>query len=195
MNREAIEFTIRQLREIAANEAFAAHFTLGYWANQLTTHEVDEPEDPGCGFTGCYMGWAIHQQWYAPWGLRLGFVHKAPSGPLEDSRSSFNQLPNKLSIFPEVLEESTLSYQKYRPKLPGRSDNALGALAAVGEVLGLQTDTLEKVIYEEAYRNGEQAGPDDVANRFAEILEFGEDGFMDVQIEREEAWAAEDNDV
>ena len=175
MNREVIEFTIERLLTIANDEALRDHFDLGFWANGLETHELDQPEDQSCGFSGCVMGWAVHQQWYAQWGLHLGFTQN----PLP-----FTENPKHV-IQPEVLDESEL---RFRPYLKGPDRyKSQHATEAVAELFGLDLATFDKVIYEEAYEN-EEATALMVAERLQEILDLGEESFMRVQIGREEQW-------
>ena len=176
MNRSAIKFTIERLRAIDADEVLRKQFTLEYWADQASTHPLDVPEDPKCGFSGCYMGWAIHQQWYARWGLMLDF------GSIDTDR---DVMPG--NIMPLVRANSTSGFQKYTGDA-GKTDNAV---AAVADLLGLDLETFRQVIYEEAYKDSDHMGPGDVADRLSEILEFGEETFARSHSERLERWEEE----
>jgi hypothetical protein len=71
MNREPIEFAVQQLRRIDAHEELARQFNMSFWANNTATHPLDEAESLECGFAGCFMGWAAHQQWFDQFGLKL----------------------------------------------------------------------------------------------------------------------------
>ena len=175
INKPAIEFTIERLRAIDADERLRQQFTLEYWADEPSTHPLAVPEDPDCGFSGCYMGWAIHQQWYARWGLMLGFEDLNSCGSLPSTSGN---------IVPIVRANSSSGFLQYTGVL-ARTDNTI---AAVADLLGLDIETFRQVIYEEAYQDSEHMGPGDVANRLAEILELGEEAFGDMHSKRLEQW-------
>lgn len=180
MNRPAIEFTIERLRAIEADERLRQQFTLEYWAMDTSTHPLAVPEDPKCGFSGCYMGWAIHQQWYARWGLMLDFKQLSGHPDLPDTPVG--------NIVPIVASNSAMAYQQY---VHSGIAIANDTVAAVADLLGLNDETFRQVIYEEAYEDSDSMGPGDVANRLAEILELGEEAFGKMHSERLEQWEQE----
>lgn len=173
MNEEVIKFTIERLQAIEDDEKLRERFNLGFWSNRLDTHPLDTPEDPGCGFSGCYMGWAVHQQWYAKWGLVMGFANLNQNST------------DRSNIVPKVTPQSSFEWRSY---FFGSSftDNAI---CAVSELLGLEDETFRQVIYEEAYQ--ELPSPGDVAQRLQEILELGEEAFGDMHSKRLEEWEKE----
>lgn len=68
MNREVIQYSIERLQEI---DARGLQFDMDMWGNKADSHPLSEPEQAECGFAGCFMGWAAHQQWFDPFGLKL----------------------------------------------------------------------------------------------------------------------------
>jgi hypothetical protein len=178
MNRDTIQKTIDRLQAIAGDNELRHHFDLGFWGNKDEIHAVDQPEDPDCGFAGCFIGWAVHQQWYAEDGLVLGL-------------QAFRNPVGRTDWMPFVTFESHERFEQYKPSF-GR--NAEPAMRAVGEVLGLELGTMQAVVFSEAYPTG-RIWPEDVADRLRIILENGEDRALEI-FEREvrEAEEIEDNE-
>jgi hypothetical protein len=178
MNRLPIEFAINRLNDIASNALLAAKFDLTYWGNKLTTHAFFEPEDPGCGFGGCFMGWAVHQQWFVPWGLKLGFDGEEETGS---------------PLAPRVEHESADAFQPFVTMAP-RGDTQ-GAIGAVALLFGIQKSTFEHIIYEEHYPMlPDDIGVIEVRNRLKALLELGESAFMDTIVAEQEAYELEHAD-
>ena len=121
------------------------------------------------------MGWAIHQQWFEPFGLMLGF-----EGVDAD----------RTSLSPKVDEASVEPYFTFAKRPPGRQTD--GAIEAVALLFGIARPTLEYIIYEEHY----PMGPDDITvtvvrDRLQLLIELGEDAFMDKVVAEEEAFSQE----
>ena len=173
MNRVPIELAVKRLSWLANQTLLARHFDLGYWGNRLETHPVDQAEDPACGFSGCFMGWAVHQQWFADFGLVMGFVGE------DNDRSS---------VAPRVEETSAEQFRPFINRAVGRRTD--GAIDAVALLFGIARPTLEYIIYEEHYPM-----PVDVItvgvvrDRLRELLELGEHAFMDKVVADEEEFS------
>ena len=173
MNRVPIELAIERMTWLASQTDFSQKFDLSYWGNRLTTHAADEPEDPRCGFGGCFMGWAIHQQWFESFGLVMGFEG-------EDADRS--------SVVPRVDETSAEQFRPFANRAPGRKTD--GAIDATALLFGITRPTLEYIIYEEHY----PMGPDEITvgvvrDRLRQLLELGEGDFLDKVIADEEEFS------
>src|SRR5215475_860395 len=71
MNRHVLEFADKQLDKL--DRGPGKYFDLEFWASLAETHPLAKPE-PDCGFAGCFIGWAAHQQWFNQFGLVLELV-------------------------------------------------------------------------------------------------------------------------
>lgn len=180
MNRAVIEFARDRLRAIAEDEVLRQHFSLGYWGNQVFVHPVDQPEDPKCGFSGCFFGWAVHQQWFAKWGLELGFANGDDGLDIPDS--------SRLNICPMVLESSGPAFQPFLLR-PGRVD-AMGTVDAVSLLFGVSNNTMAQLIYEESYPDPDVTA-DDVVHRLNLLLAMGEQSFNGYVVDALEQHAEE----
>lgn len=176
MNKTVIEFTIRQLLAIQAREELRQHFTLQYWGENTTMHPVDQPEDPACGFSGCYMGWAAHQQWYARWGLQLELTQDLDSS----NPSKYITVGVGLGSIPQFLQVNQ-----------GNPPERQSSIDALAYLLGVPSSVLGTIIYEEEYEDPSEIDPQDVAFRFRELLDLGVDQYMDLHVNRRERWEAE----
>ena len=171
MNKTIIMHCIEQLERIQA-DALTHHFDLELWASSIKTHPLDEPE-PDCGFQGCFIGWAVHQQWFEPFGLHLG---------LAELRQGFVTA----SIVPVVLTEgSEPRFHQFVPK--GEPRTANNAIWAIAYLMGITTKTLECVIYSEHYDAGSDTQAGDVAQRLRLLLALGEDDLRAKVAEDDEA--------
>jgi hypothetical protein len=186
MNREPIEFAMARLAELEQVEAFRNAFSLSYWGNKADFHPLDVPEQIDCGFSGCFMGWAIHQQWFADFGLVLGFETVNPWAGLGSAPAN----PN-LQIIPCVKASSSSQFYGYALYESRRSTEA--AIEAVAKLFGVEDMTLGHVIYEESYQV-DSIGMKDVRERLGELLELGEERFNEVMSERIEMWEEQKRD-
>lgn len=75
INRPVLEFCITQLREIHAKELV---FDMANWGSLDISHPFTEPE-PDCGFAGCFVGWAAHQQWFDQFGVKVRLRGNMPT--------------------------------------------------------------------------------------------------------------------
>jgi hypothetical protein len=185
MNKEPIEFAMTRLAELEKVEAFARNFSLSYWGNKTAVHSLDEAEQLECGFSGCFMGWAIHQQWFAPFGLVLGFATLDPWVNLAPPSKPANY---KLQIVPFVDKSSSSEF--YGLALHSRHHQTDSAIKAVARLFDIEEQTLGNIIYEEAYPV-EHVSMALVRQRLGELLELGEDRFGEVIAERIERWQEE----
>lgn len=187
INKVAIELAIDRLNAIADVEDLARHFDLGFWGNQIESHPLSEEEKLDCGFTGCFMGWAAHQQWFDQFGLVLrlamseNYRHLARSLPDMETRMFRN------SVYPVVDPRSASIFAPFKED-PGRSDSRTtsDAIKAVGQLFGIEPTTMDRLIYEEHYDDGEKAGPLQVVEKLRQLLDLGEEGFLDVDCAAEE---------
>jgi hypothetical protein len=78
LNVSVIKFCIDQLKEVGAK---GYEFDMFSWGSSDHSHPVGTPE-PECGFAGCFLGWAAHQQWFDQFGLafRLSQQHPTHNG-------------------------------------------------------------------------------------------------------------------
>jgi hypothetical protein len=184
MNTGPIKFAMTQLAELEQVEAFRRNFSLGYWANKTDTHALDAEEQLECGFSGCFMGWAIHQQWFAPFGLVLGFGTVDPWKGLTNVPADA-----KLQVVPFVDTRSSSQFYGYALQPAVKQTEA--AIEAMAELFGVQSETLGNIIYEEAYPTSEGVTMTMVRQRLAELLAHGEDRFNDIVCDVMEQWNAE----
>lgn len=182
MNREPIEFAMRQLETIVDSTLFSTQFSLSHWGNQLLTHPLDQPEDPKCGFSGCFIGWAIHQQWFDKWGLKLAF-----SVPWDAPASTHvEQTEGRLSIFPRVSEDSSEAWLRYATEKDGgqfAGRQTEMALYAVANLFGIDRSLMDYIIYEEHYEDPDEVTPLEVRDRLGKLLEHGPDRFLELMID------------
>jgi hypothetical protein len=177
MNRLPIEFAFQQMTRIARNAELARHFDLTFWGTAVDSHPLTVPE-PDCGFSGCFIGWAAHQQWFHQFGLQLGLYKEGlPEDPFQRS-----------NIVPAVLPGSAWQYSEFISD-KHRTQGAVDALALLFDI---DKDTLGNIIYEEAYRGDITVM--EVRDRLGELLEHGEEKFNALVVAQCEAWDAEHAD-
>jgi len=168
MNRPPIEEAIRQLDALQQSEILRDQFTLLFWGQDSET----------CGFQGCLIGWAVHQQWFKPWGLELAW-HKTPS---TTSKSGDFWMP-------------IVANTKVIDSMVGRADSMKDALTGIARLWDIKLTTFAHIIYEDSYC-GRPDTPGMVADQLRRLLELGEETFCD-EVEEEvrdwrEATAEED---
>lgn len=175
MNRVPIELAVERMTWLAGQAQLAHKFGLSSWGNRVQTHAADEPEDPHCGFSGCFMGWAIHQQWFEKFGLVMGF--DGPEAPADHT-----------SLSPMVLEASAPQFAFFAAQRPGRRTDA--TIAAVALLFGIARPTLEYIIYEEHYpMTVGDITVMVVRDRLLLLLLLGENAFMDQVVADEEKFS------
>jgi len=190
MNRQPIEFAMARLAELEQVESFARNFSLSYWGNKTDVHGLDTAEDPVCGFSGCFMGWAIHQQWFAQFGLVLGFTTLDPWG---NTPAALRPVDTRLHIIrPHIIPfvEASSSSHFYEWALKEHNQQTDGAINAVAQLFGIDEQTLGNIIYEEFYPT-ESVTMALVRERLGELLELDENRFNEVICERIERWQEE----
>ena len=164
MNVTVINHCIESLIAIANNEALVRQFDLHFWGNKVVMHDFDEPEDSDCGFAGCFLGWAAHQRWFQPFGLNLVLYDtKAPAF----TPTSHHQI--SLAVLHEGSEPRF--HQFVVDAAAGRQLEK--AVWAVAYALGIQSKTLELVIYDDHY-DEDKRGPQHVAAYLQQLLALGE---------------------
>lgn len=156
MKRKPIEFCIEQLTKL---ENLDILFHMNQWGNSSSSHPLDVPEDPSCGFAGCFMGWAAHQQWFDRFGVPLrikkAFEHSSAALTLQVSS------PNAIADHAEAID-------------------------AVSKMMGIEEHTLDQIILPDNYpMHDSDITPIVVANRLQRLLDSGDELLFVEECKRE----------
>lgn len=152
MNRDVIQYCIDKLtslQEELDKTDKLDQFDMGYWANSIVSHDAQVVERD-CGFAGCFVGWAIHQKWFEPFGWR----------------AEFEQGASAQDVFPWFYE-------------PGRGEK-LSVSEGLRQLFGLENYSTDDYIILPSGYVGSKIEPIDVAKRLQQLLDHGEDYFLEL---------------
>lgn len=147
MNVEAIELAIAKLTDLQerliAAEAME-QFQISFWGTSADQHDGPDPE-PGCGFAGCFVGWATHEKWFEPLGLQLAM-----------QRNTDRPTDPRFNYVPIVIEGD------------GTVRKVTEATDAIASFFGIELQTLDHIILPDHYAS--EPAPLDVAERLQILL-------------------------
>lgn len=152
MNIERLEYTRNKLLELEERKAL---FDLGVWAD--THRETVVGGKTECGFAGCIVGWAAHEQWWKQFGMEIRLF----ANPL----GSANILEPAVGVMNGNPAAGTLG---------SRREHLFRDLAVFFDVT---VDTIKRIILPEWYDSMPSAGH--CALRIERLIKEGEDNFLD----------------
>lgn len=152
MNIDIINHCIERLEHLhdqleAAGEL--TQFDMANWANRAEAHDAPVEYEPGCGFAGCFAGWAAHQQWFAPYGWVSALVMKDRVAVPRFAR-------NEVDLY---------------------GWNGMEVQAKLAVILDLPTRVINKIIMQDAYLKAKAITPRRVAERLRSLLRMGAEAF------------------
>lgn len=155
MNRAVIQYCIDQLTALQDNldkTEKLNQFNMNYWArgNDITVHD-NKTVELDCGFAGCFMGWAVHQKWFEPFGWTGVFTIR----PGQPNTADLSRLVVDLKMVRGEHRSESVS-------------------VALMQIFGLDYETTAETIVLPEYYEGDNATPLEVAERLQKLLDHGE---------------------